>query len=212
MIEALGCRTDLDPREIEEAIDETGFGFIYSPPFSRFLKRCESVRKDLQVRTIINLVAPLTNPASPTTRVLGVYSSELSFLMASVLKALGVIHALVVHGTDGLDEITTGCDTEITELRNGQITSYVVNPNQFGISLQPVNEVVVRGPTESASLIKDVFSGQHGTARDLVILNSAAGLYVGGAAPNLEEGAKLARKLIDSGSAMKKLTEVCNRY
>jgi anthranilate phosphoribosyltransferase len=212
VMEALGCVIQQRPSRVQECIEHVGIGFLYSPCFSDGLKACEGIRRDLGVRTVFNVVAPLTNPASPQGNVMGVYSPDLARPVAETLRLLNVQRALVVHGDDGLDEITLAGSTQITELRQGQISTYRIRPEDFGLKPQSLDAIKGADRHTNARMILDVLNAKHGAARDIVVLNSAAGLYVGGKVPTIAEGIAAAQHGIDSGAALNKLSALIEFY
>jgi anthranilate phosphoribosyltransferase len=212
VLEALGCPIEQTPDKVRRCIEQIGIGFMYSPCFSDIMRKCEPVRKELGLRTIFNVLGPLTNPADPRGRLLGVYSAELATLMALCLRELRCERALLVHGADGLDEITITGTTEVTELREGRIETYAIAPTDFGIPIQSLQSVRASDPTDSAEIMTAVLSGESGAARDIVLLNSGAGLYVGKKVSSLKEGVDLAKRAIDSGEALRKLNDLISFY
>ena len=168
-------------------------------------------RKEIGIRTIFNIIGPLANPAGATHRILGVYSEHLTIIMAEALKRLGYLHAFVVHGLDGLDEITVTDKTKVCELIGNTIKSYYLNPTDFGIKKSNLSDLTVNTPDESAMAIREVLDGIHSPKRDVVLLNAAAAIIAGGLAKDFTEGLKIAAQSIDSGSArntLRKLTEI----
>ncbi|MBU0532826.1 anthranilate phosphoribosyltransferase [Candidatus Micrarchaeota archaeon] len=202
LLEELGVQM-LKPEKVEECIDKTGFGFMFAPYFHPAMKNIMPIRKELGVRTVFNMLGPLTNPANAKTQVLGVYDANLTGVFAEVLRELGTEHGLIVH-SEGMDEIGFGI-TKISELKKGEIENYSIEGADFGFEKREIPKVSSR--KESAEIVNKVLKGEGGAARDVCILNAAAAIYVGGAA-SLDKGIRLAEEAIDSGEAMKKLEEV----
>ncbi len=203
VLEALGVRIDIEPAVVASCIDQVGIGFLFAPKLHGAMRFAVPVRKELGIRTIFNVLGPLTNPAGARRQVLGVFDVHLVPLLAEVLRNLGTEHALVVHGSDGLDEITLGGATRVAEVRDGEIVLSEIEPGQFGLNRVDVGSLRVDGPQESAAVIRGVLEGQHGPARDIVVLNAAAAIYVGGKAESLAEAVPMAAESVDSGAAGK---------
>ncbi len=221
VLDALGVKIDLGAKEVEKCLEEVGIGFMFAPIFHPAMKYASPHRREIGIRTVFNILGPLTNPAGAEAQLLGVADGALTMQMAEVLSLLGCHHALVVHGEDGLDEITLGAQTtvcelkedEITlggqttvcELKEDEITRYLIDPEEFGF--RRVNMASLRGgpPQESAAIIRRVLAGETGPHRDIVLLNAAAALVAGDRAENLEQGIKIAAQAIDSGNASEKL-------
>lgn len=209
VLEALGCRLDLPPEKVAQAIDDIGIGFLFARMHHPAMKYAAPVRQELGVRTVFNVLGPLTNPANATRQLLGVFAPELTRLIAEVLRELGTERAMVVHGEPGLDEISTLGETVVVHVQDGQIREERITPEQFGLKRASPEEVTAPGsPQACADLIRRLFSGEKGAARDLLLLNAGAALVVGGAAPTIAEGIQLAEEIIDSGKAM----QVLERY
>jgi len=203
LLEELGVKM-LPPKDVEDCINQTGFGFMFAPLFHPAMKNIMPVRKELGVRTVFNLLGPLTNPANAKAQVLGVYDPELTEKFAGVLKELGITHALVVH-SEGMDEIGFG-ETRITELKDGDIKTYNIDGKSLGFENREVPKAESRG--QSAAITMGILKGDKGPARDICVLNAAAAIYVAGKAESIEEGIRLAEESIDSGKALQKLEEV----
>lgn len=208
LFEALGIRIRIPPQAVESCIEETGFGFLFAPVFHPAMRFAAPVRRVLGVRTLFNLLGPVSNPAGAAGQVLGVYDRKVMPFVAGTLVNMGVSRALIVHGTDGADEITTAGDTLVTEIRNGHVTEYVVSPEQFGLPRRSLADIQGGGPADNAEIARDILDGKPGAAREIALLNAAATLYVGQAAGDIAEGLKKAACAIDSGSARAKLAEV----
>jgi anthranilate phosphoribosyltransferase len=208
LLEALGFNMQQTPAKARESLEAVGINFMYSPVYSDAMKVCEVPRKELGVRTIFNMLGPLTNPAAPNGHLLGVYSADVARLIVGALERQNVQNALVVHGCDGLDEITLSGPTDVLELNNGQVKTYQIHPDDFGFRIQSLHLVKGGGSQENAALIMRVLKGEKGALRDVIILNSAAGLYVGKKVSNIAEGVELATEAIDSGMALRKLQDL----
>lgn len=206
LCEALGINLELSAAELEECLNDIGLAFLYAPTLHPAMAHAVPVRKALGLRTIFNILGPLNNPAGVKRQLLGVYEAALTEKMAEVLAALGTEHALVVAGGDGLDEITLGGETKVTELRGGKIRSYLIAPEDFGFSR--VTLAFLRGGDKAtaARFCLAVLQGEKGPRRDVVLLNAGAALYVAGAAESIKEGVELAKKSLDSGAAYEKLS------
>lgn len=205
VIEALGVRIDLPVEHFGVAIREIGIGFLFARAAHTAARHAAPARKQIGVRTIFNLLGPLTNPAGARAQVLGVPSAELIDVVAETLAELGVDHAFVVHGAGGLDEISLAAESLVAEVRHGEVRRFKVVPEDFGVSRAPID--AVRGGTapENAAAIRDIFAGKTGPRRDIVVANAAAALVAANVAPNFLEGARLAAEAIDSGAASEKL-------
>jgi anthranilate phosphoribosyltransferase len=206
VLEALGVRIDLPFKRYAWAIREIGIGFLFAPAAHTATRHAIPARKQIGVRTIFNLLGPLTNPAEAQSQVLGVFSLEVVDLVAATLCELGVEHAFVVHGAGGLDEISLSGETHIAEVNGGAVRRFTVTPEEFGVSRAPLESL--RGGTASrnAAIIRGILQGEVGAARDIVVINAAAALVAAGVAPNFREAAKLAGETLRSGAAAGKLT------
>ena len=205
VVEALGIRIDLPPEAVGKCIDEVGIGFLYAPLLHDAMRFVMLARREMKIRTVFNLLGPICNPAQATAQVLGVFSENLTETMAHVLLALGARRAFVVHGSDGLDEITIGGETKVSEVRDGEVRTYYLVPEDFGIQRAPLTEIQGGNAAQNAEMIREILSGRPSKRRDVVLLNAAAGLVVGGRAPTLRAGIELARTSIDSREAYSKL-------
>jgi len=209
LLEALGVRFELTPEEAGRCIDEVGLGFMFAPAYHPAMKHAMPVRRELGLRTMFNMLGPLTNPAGAEAQVLGVYSPELTELHAGVLQNLGSKRAFVVHGEGGLDEISTLGATRITELREGGLTSYDLKPEDVGLKRAAGPEEIQGGtPEENAKLVVRILEGEDGPARDIVVLNAAAAIAAGGLANTLAEAVPVAVNSIDSGAALGTLRQL----
>lgn len=208
VLEALGCQLDLSPEQLAQAIDEIGIGFLFARAHHPAMKYAAPVRQELGVRTVFNVLGPLTNPAGAPRQLLGVYDGSLVHLIAQVLRELGTQRAMVVHGEPGLDELSTLGETIVVHVQDGTITEERLVPEQFGFRrAQPQEVTAPDSPQECAQLLRDLFGGTPGPYRDLLLLNAGAALMVGGKARTLQEGIQLARETVDSGAALRKLEE-----
>ncbi|HJX31803.1 MAG TPA: anthranilate phosphoribosyltransferase [Thermodesulfobacteriota bacterium] len=208
LLEELRVNIQADPEIVEQCIREIGIGFLFAPRLHGAMKHAGEVRREIGIRTIFNMLGPLTNPAGATCQVLGVYASELTEVFANVLKNLGTKKALVVHGTDGLDEITLCGETRVTELSDGQIKTYNLTPRNFFEKTYTPEDFRGGTPKVNAQITQAILAGKKGAPRDIVVSNAAAALLVGGMASNLTEGIKLAEEIIDSGQAENKLRQL----
>ena len=208
LMEALGVKIDLGPKEVARCIEKVGIGFLFAPRFHPAMKHVAPVRKELGLRTIFNLLGPLTNPASAKVQLVGVYSPELTPVLARVLGGLGTRRALVVHGADGLDELSTTGPNRVSELRDGRVTTYVLDPLEYGLPRAHLQDLGGGNIEENCRLTLDVLKGEKGPRRDVVLLNTAAILYAADKAPDLVQGLEAATEAIDSGRARKKLEEL----
>jgi anthranilate phosphoribosyltransferase len=190
---------------VAECIRKTGFGFMFAQAFHPAMKHVAPVRREIGVRTVFNILGPLTNPAGAQAQVLGVARPELAPLMAEVLGRLGTKHALVVHGHRGVDELSISGPTAVHELRDGGVTESTVTPEDAGLTRAPIEAVRGGSAEENAATVRAVLAGEAGPARDVVVLNAAAALVAADLAPDLKEGARLARESIDSGAAKERM-------
>ena len=210
VLEALGIKADLDTEDVSECIDSIGIGFIFAPIAHPALRNVAEARKKMGIRTVFNILGPIVNPAGANARVLGVYSRHLTDIVANTLKELGVKRAMVVHGEDGLDEISITAPSFISELKNGRISQFVLNPEDFGFkNKRGLDEIKGGSPVENSEIIKNILKGQEkGAKRDISILNAAVAILIGGKADNLNLAIDIAADSIDSGNALKKLEEL----
>lgn len=205
VLEALGVNLQQDPDKCRELLDEVGICFMFAQKYHTSMKYVGPIRKELGIRTVFNILGPLTNPASPSYMVLGVYDEYLLQPLAQVMAQLGVRRGMVVYGTDKLDEISTSCATKICEFNDGWYKTYEITPEQFGFQRCTKEDLKGGSPAENANITREILSGAKGPKRDTVILNAAACLCVSGKATDLSEGVELARELIDSGKALQVL-------
>ncbi|MCL6106417.1 MAG: anthranilate phosphoribosyltransferase [Actinobacteria bacterium] len=206
VLEALGADLELSPEATGRCIEQTGIGFMFAPLHHQAMKHVIPVRKELAVRTIFNFLGPLTNPAGAAFQLIGVSDPNYLRPMASALQRLGCRHGLVVHGSDGLDEITVTGVTEVVEVTPDEIRGYTITPEDFGINSSPETKMIKGGTAgENAAIIRSILAGETGVRRDIVLLNAGAALYTAGASKDIGEGIRLAAASIDSGAAVKKL-------
>ena len=208
VLEALGVSIELTPSEIARCIDEVGFGFMFAPSHHSAMAHVVPVRQELGVRTIFNFLGPLTNPAGATRQVLGVSDRRYQETIAEALLRLGAESALVVNADDNLDELSISTRTRVIEVGEGRTEEWFVEPGQFGLTEAPVEEIAGGEPAQNAAVIRSVFEGTDGPARDVVLLNAGAAIYVGGEADDLEKGVERARKAIESGAASRLLEQL----
>ncbi len=205
LFEKLGVKIDISAEQMSECLEKVGISFLFAPRLHPAMKHAIGPRREIGIRTIFNILGPLTNPARVRHQVIGVYSRELSRLLAEVLKNLKSVHALIVHSQDGLDEISVSSETFISELKNGIIRDYKIGPEEFGISRRSLNSIRAKTIEESGQLTMSVLSGKKGPARDIVLLNAGAAIYAADKADTIAQGIELARISIDSGRAREKL-------
>jgi anthranilate phosphoribosyltransferase len=208
VLEALGVRLDLAPAQVARCLDEIGIGFMFAPALHPAMQHASAPRRELRLRTVFNLLGPLTNPAGARRQLLGVFDRRWVRPIAEALRQLGSEHALVVHGLDGLDEISTLGPTWVAELRAGEIVEYQLTPEDFGLPRARPSDLAGGAPQESAARLLEVLENKPGPPLDVVALNAAAALYVGGAAPDLPSGLQLAKKVLASNAALQKLRQL----
>jgi anthranilate phosphoribosyltransferase len=207
VVEALGGNIHLSPDQIARSIDEVGIGFMFAPNHHPAMKNVAPVRKELGVRTIFNILGPLTNPASAPNILMGVFHSDLVGIQVRALQRLGAEHAVVVYGRDGMDEISLGAATLVGELKNGQITEYEIHPEDFGLTMASNRAIKVDTPEQSMAMLLGVLDNEPGPARDIVMVNAGAALYAANVAGSIADGLALARVAIESGAAKAKLAQ-----
>lgn len=207
LLEALGVNISLDAAQSEQVLSETGMCFMLAQVYHSAMKHVAHVRRELGVRTLFNILGPLANPAGANLQLLGVYDENLVEPLARVLKNLGVKRAMVVHGHDGLDEITLTGTSTICEVAGGRLNSYFISPEQFGLKRCNISDLTGGGPAENADIARRILAGEKGPMRDIVVLNSACCLYMGKNDITMRECVRFAEQLIDSGEAMKKLED-----
>jgi anthranilate phosphoribosyltransferase len=206
VMEALGVKIQLSPEHAAQCLHQVGICFLYAPDLHPSMKQVQKVRRELRMRTMFNLLGPLTNPAHATGQVVGVYALEMVEKLAEALSMLGARRALVVHGLDGLDEITITGPTRIAEARDGNVRTYEVDPGEFGIARANLEDISGGDAAENAAIIREILSGKKSPRRDVVLLNSAAALVAAGRADHLAEALRIAARSIDSGAAGDKLS------
>ncbi len=208
VLEKLGVNVNLTPEQVAQCVDKIGVGFMFAPNHHSAMKHAAPVRRELGVRTLFNLLGPLTNPAGAKNQVMGVFQRNLTTKLAQVLQQLGSQHVLVVHGADGMDEISISGATYIAELKNGKISEYTVQPQDFGLHISPLDSICVANADEARSMLLAVLDNQQGAARDIVQLNAGAAIYVAGLSNTLPEGVKKAGEFIANGAAKNKLEQL----
>lgn len=205
VLDALGVKIELGAPEVEKCLEYVGIGFMFAPVFHPAMKYAAPSRREIGIRTVFNILGPMTNPAGAQSQLLGVFEESLVMKMAQVLCLLGCQHALVVHGEDGLDEITLGGKTTVCELKGEEISRYYIDPEDFGFPRIGLSSLRGGPPQENADILRRVLRGEKGPYRDIVLVNAAATLVAGDLAKDLEKGVRLASEAIDSGRAMEKL-------
>lgn len=205
LLEAAGVNLELTPEQVAQCIEQVGVGFMFAPKHHSAMKHAIGPRKEMGVRTVFNVLGPLTNPAGAKHQLLGVYSDLLVEPLAQVMKQLGSTHVLVVHSIDGMDEISIGAPTLVAELKDGEIDSYMIQPEDFGLHRDNLTDLKVDDAAESLVLVRKVLAGEHGEARDIVLMNAGAAIYAADLVDSLEAGVKRAAEVIDSGEAAAKL-------
>ena len=205
VLEAAGVRLDLDPAQVARCVREVGVGFMFAPGHHSAMKHAIGPRRELGVRTVFNVLGPLTNPAGVPNQLLGVFSESLLQPLAEVLQRLGSRHVLVVHARDGLDEISIGAETEVAELKGGVISRYRISPDDFGLPRAGLDLIRVADPAASLRMLRGVLANEPGPPRDIVLLNAGAAIYAAGRAATLADGVRLADTAIASGEALRRL-------
>lgn len=202
LLEQAGANLNLNAQQVAKVVETAGVGFMFAPMHHSAMKHAIGPRKEMAVRTIFNVLGPLTNPAGVKRQVVGVFASELTDTLAKVFAQLGSEHTLVVHSDDGMDEISICAPTSISEMRSGQVTNYKISPEDFGLTSATIDQIVVADAAESLQMIEQVLNGELGAARDIVLLNAGAGIYVSGLAESLAQGVAMAAQSVDSGKAL----------
>jgi anthranilate phosphoribosyltransferase len=208
LLAELGVNIDLDAAQMTRVLNRTGISFLFAPKLHPAMGAVAAVRRELSLRTVFNVLGPLTNPAMARRQVLGVYSDHLVEVVANVLLALGTEHSLVVHSRDGLDEIAVSAPTHVCEVRDGAIRSYEITPEEVGVQQHPLDELLGGDARANAKIARSVLDGKQGAPREVVAANAGAALYVAGAATSIRDGANAARAAIDTGAAHRKLLEL----
>src|SRR5690625_4937989 len=209
VLAALGANVMLSPTQATECLPETGIGFMHAPSHLVAMKNVASVRKELGVRTLFNILGPLTNPAGAANQLMGVFHPDLVGIQVRVMQRLGAKHVLVVHGRNGLDEATTGAATMVGELKNDTIREYEIHPEDYGIAMSSHRSIQADSSQESAELIKHALENKPGTARDIVTFNAGLAIYAGQGADSVRHGIEIAKETLESGAARAKLEEFC---
>ena len=215
VLEALGVQIELSPVAVAQCINEVGVGFMFAPAFHPAMRPAGPVRREIGIRTVFNILGPLTNPAGAQTQLLGVAFPELGGIMAEVLGLLGSLHAMIVHGAGGLDEISLSGDTSVWEVRRGQVEEWTIRVEDTGLPETPIEAIRGGSKEENAATMLRLFQGEQGAVRDMVLLNSAGGLMVGDKAETIRQGVEMSAGIIDSGAALAKLdqmVEVTQRF
>ena len=208
VLEVLGVKIDLNPEQVQKCLEKVGIGFMLAPVFHPAMKYAAAPRKEVGIRTVFNILGPLTNPAGVSAQVLGVPEKNLTVKMATVLKMLGCQHGLVVHGEDGLDEITITGKTYVAELKNGSVRNFEVTPEDFGLPRAKPDSLKGGSAQDNAKLLRSILSGKKGAQRDIVLMNAAAALVAGDKVTTLGQGITLAAQAIDNGKALQKVEEL----
>lgn len=208
VLEELGVNLSIPFEKIKEAIEKTGIGFMFAPLHHSAMKHVMPVRTELGIRTVFNILGPLSNPANAGAQLMGIYDAGLTEKIAEVFRILGLERAMVVHGDPGIDEISTVGNTKISELRGNEIRTYIIRPEEFGLKRARIDDLAGGDRKENAIILKKILNGgEKGAKRDIVLINAAAGIVIGGKAANLKEGLNMATEVLDSGKAYKKLEE-----
>jgi anthranilate phosphoribosyltransferase len=205
VVETLGINLELTPQKVAKCVDEVGIGFLYAPLLHTAMKHVMAARREMGIRTVFNMLGPLTNPAAANAQIIGVYAASLTEPLARVLAELGTVRAFVVHGADNLDEISNTGESRVSEVREGMVRSYAVRPEDFGLARTTIGELIGGDREENARIIRAILDGEPGPKRDIVLMNAAAALVAGGKARDLKEGVGLAAHAIDSRAALRKL-------
>jgi anthranilate phosphoribosyltransferase len=211
VLEALGVNIGVDAGVMRQCLDEIGICFLFAPAYHKAMKYAIGPRKEIGIRTIFNILGPLTNPSLAKAQLLGVFSPELTEVMATVLKNLGSSRAYVVHGMDNLDEITISAETQVAEVANGAVSTYTIKPEDFGFSRHPLSAVAGGTAQENAAIVKEVLGGKKGPRRDIVVLNAGFAIAASGIAKDPKEGIAMAQEAIDGGMARKKLERLVEK-
>jgi anthranilate phosphoribosyltransferase len=212
ILEKLGVKVNLTPQQVAHCVQEIGVGFMFAPNHHSAMKYAAPVRRELGVRTLFNLLGPLTNPAGAQNQVMGVFQRDLTVKLAHVLQQLGSRHVLVVHGADGMDEISISGPTYIAELKNSTVLEYLVHPQDFDLQAAPLDSIRVANAEEARTMLLSVLDNQPGAAHDIVQLNAGAAIYVAGLTATLQEGVKKAKEAIASGAAKNKLEALVHMH
>jgi anthranilate phosphoribosyltransferase len=211
VLESLGVQINLPPEQIAACLEEVGIGFMFAPNHHPAMKNVAPVRKELGVRTLFNILGPLTNPAGAPNILMGVFHPDLVGIQVRALERLGAEHALVVYGQDGLDEVSLGAATLVGELKNGKVTEYDIHPEDFGFAMSSNRALRVETPEQSRAMLQAVLDNQEGPARDIVVFNSAVALYAANVVDSIEAGLEPARTVLANGAAKAKLQQLVTR-
>ena len=209
-LETAGINLMLSPEQVAQCVREVGVGFMFAPGHHSAMRHAIGPRKEMAARTVFNVLGPLTNPAGVPNLLLGVFSDELVEPLAEVLKNLAAQHVLVVHSRDGLDEISIGDETNVAELKDGNISRYTIKPEDFGLARTPISEIRAEGPQQSVAMIRDLLGGAAGPARDIVAMNAGAAVYAAGLADSLAAGVDKAQQVLDSGEGLARLQQLAD--
>ena len=205
VLEALGVKIDLSPEGVQRCLEEVGFGFMFAQRYHPSMRFAAGPRREIGIRTVFNILGPLTNPAGATSHLVGVADAGVGEKMAQVLGRLGGVHALVVHGIDGLDEITLGDETQVWELKDGSVSTYTTSPEEMGFNRVPLENLKAGSVEDSVRMLRDVLQGKRGPTGDIVLMNAAAALLAADRVASLKDGVSMAAESIDSGEANRKL-------
>jgi anthranilate phosphoribosyltransferase len=208
VLEALGVNIMLEAPKVQACIENVGIGFMFAQIFNKSMKYVGQARGDMGIRTIFNILGPVSNPSNAKAVLIGVYASSLTEPIAYAMQAMGVERAMIVSGCDGMDEITTTGTTTVSEIKDGKVTTYTLDPKDYGIEYVSADELKGGQGAENAVITKDILAGKQGAKRNIVLLNAGAAIYVGGKAETIAEGIEIAKSTIDSGAAAKKLAEL----
>ena len=208
VVEALGINIEISASKVARCVDEVGIGFLYAPLLHTAMKYVMTARREMGIRTVFNILGPLTNPAGANAQIIGVYNGALTEPMARVLAELGTVRAFVVHGADGLDEISTTGESQISEVREGSVRTYTVRPEDFGLPRATIADLQGGDRGQNAEIIREILRGVPGPRRDIVVMNAAAALTAGGLSRDFKEGTAMAQRSIDSGAALDRLTRL----
>ena len=210
VLEALGVKIDYEADDVKKCVEQIGIGFMFARVFNKKMSQVSKVRADLSIRTVFNILGPVSNPSNAKGQLIGVFDGNLTEVIANVLIKLGLQRGMVVNGCDGMDEITITTDTKVSEIIDGAVKTYYINPRQFGMYYANISDIKGGTPQENAKIILDVFGGEKSARRDIILLNAGASIYIGKKANSIAEGIEIAKQIIDSGKAMDKLNELKN--
>lgn len=208
LLKELGLNLEISAEQMAKCIDEQGFGFLFAPLLHKAMKYAIGPRREIGIRTIFNILGPMTNPANAKRQLLGVFDGQLTEPLCQVLQRLGSEHVMVVHGEDGIDEITLSDKTRVTELKDGKVETYQIDPEQFGLAKASIEAVKGGDPAQNKKIALSILRGEKGAPRDMVLLNTGAVMYVGGKAESIEDGIQMTAEVLDSGKAMDKLEAI----